>query len=235
MNRFFNQLISIAAIILGSGISQAEEFQSHPSISAAVQTFLLTRPEIQRYNEAGIDVGNIDSRLLLQQCDHPLETSLAPGARFIGKTTVGVRCDSPKPWALYVPATINAYELVFQTRRPIPRNHILTADDLSAVKTDLSKLNRGYYTQQKDLLGMQTRNSLSQSQILNPGLVKAPHLVKRGEQVALVAGGTRFAIRMQGQALADGAEGDQVRVKNLSSNRIVEGTVTGQGTVTVLN
>lgn len=235
MNIPYAKLILLAACAFGCSISLAEAFQSHQSITDSVQQYLLSQPDIQHYTDANVDVGSIDSRLQLQLCDQALETSLARGARFIGKTTVGVRCASPKPWALYVPANITVFEWVYQTSHPLPRDHILTADDLSAVKTDLGKLNRGYYTSLKEVLGKQTRRNLAQSQILNPDTIRPPHLVKRGEQVALVAAGTQFAIRMQGQALADGAEGDQVRVKNLSSNRIVEGTVTGQGTVRVLN
>ena len=228
-------LILLALCTLGSRTSLAEAFQSHPSITDSVQQYLLSQPDIQRYSEASIDVGNIDSRLQLQQCDHALDISLAPGARYIGKTTAGVRCSTPQAWALYVPANIIVYEQVYQTSRPLARDHILTAEDITAVKTDLGKLNRGYYTNPQEVLGKQTRHPLQQSQILNPGQIKSPHLVKRGEQVALVVAGSQFAIRMQGQALADGAEGEQVRVKNLSSNRIVEGTVTRQGTVRVMN
>lgn len=237
MKKTFALLTLIAVHVLGAGVSQAEDnFQSHQSIQDTVQQFLLAHPEVQRYNETSIELSHIDSRLQLQQCDQPLEAYLAPGSRFAGKTTVGVRCPSPsQPWALFVPATVTTFATVYQTVAPLPRDHIIVAQDLTAVKTDLGKLNRGYYTNISDLLGKQIRRSLPQAQILNPGLIKTPHWVKRGEQVALVAGNPQFSIRMQGQALGDGAAGDQVRVKNMSSNRIVEGIVTGQGTVTVMN
>ena len=158
-------LILLALCTLGSRTSLADVFQSHSSITDSVQQYLLSQPDIQRYSEARIDVGNIDSRLQLQQCDHALDTSLAPGARYIGKTTVGVRCSTPQAWALYVQANIIVYEQVYQTSRPLARDHILTAEDITAVKTDLGKLNRGYYTNPKEVLGKQTRHPLQQSQI----------------------------------------------------------------------
>lgn len=229
-------LTLLAACTCGSGASQANDgFQSHESILAAAQQYLLSHPEIKRYPETTIEIGHIDSRLQLQQCAQPLDTYLAPGSRFAAKTTVGVRCSAPKPWALYVPATIISYAMVYQTASPLPRDHIITAQDLTAVKTEIGKLNRGYYTDIHDILGKQTRRSLPQAQPVNPGMIKAPLLIKRGEMVALVAQNPRFSIRMQGRALSDGSEGEQIRVKNLSSSRIVEGTVTAQGTVMVLN
>jgi flagellar basal body P-ring formation protein FlgA len=228
-------LTLLAAYTCGSGVSLADDFQSQQSILESAREFLLANPEIKRFSKTTIEMGHIDSRLQLQQCDQPLETYLAPGSRFAGKTTVGVRCASPRPWALYVPATIMTYASVYQTASPLPRDHIINKQDLITAKTELGGLTRGYYTDINDLLGKQTRRSLLQAQTLNPGMIKAPQWVKRGEQVALVAGNPQFSIRMLGQALSDGTEGDQIRVKNLSSNRIVEGTVTGQGTVTVMN
>ncbi|MDQ1363764.1 MAG: flagellar basal body P-ring formation protein FlgA [Pseudomonadota bacterium] len=229
-------LTLIAASVAGTGVSLAEEgFQSPQSIQDAARQFLLANPETRHYSETSIEIGHLDSRLQLQQCDQPLQTSLAPGSRFAGKTTVAVRCASPKPWALYVSANVSTLASVYQTAVPLPRDHIITEQDLTAVKTDLGKLNRGYYSKLDDLLGKQTRRSLPPGQILHPAHIKVPNWVKRGEQVALVAGNPQFSIRTQGEALNDGAVGDQVRVKNLSSNRIVEGTVTAQGTVTVMN
>ena len=40
-----------------------------------------------------IEVGRLDPRLRLAACSHPLDTYFSPGARNIGHTTVGVRCD----------------------------------------------------------------------------------------------------------------------------------------------
>ena len=229
-------LTLITAYAGGSGVSLAAgDFQSHQSILDSAQQFLLGHPDIKRYPETTIEMGHIDSRMQLSPCDQPLETYLAPGGRLAGKTTVGVRCSTPKPWALYVPATVMTYATVYQTAQPLPRDHIIETQDLIAVKTELSGLNRGYYTNIQDLVGKQTRRSLPQSQTLNPGHVKPPLWVKRGETVALVASNPKFSIRMHGQALSDGAKGEQIRVKNLSSSRIVEGIVTAQGTVTVMN
>jgi len=57
--------------------------------------------------------------------------------------------------------------------------------------------------------------------------------VKRGEPVALVAGGGGFEVRMAGRALADAGTGEVVRVENLSSRRILSGVVAAPGEVRV--
>lgn len=229
------RLTLLAALLTGAVNSQAAApAQSTQSILDFVRQFLLSNPDLQRRPEVMVQPGHLDSRLQLSQCSQALEATLAPGAQLIGKTTVGVSCAAPTPWTLYVTAQVSVYDMVYQTARPLPRDHIITESDLLAVKLDLGSLNRGYYLNKQDLIGKQTRRPLAQNQILNPGAIKAPRLIKRGEQVALLANSAGFSIRMAGQALSDGHEGEQIRVKNLSSNRIVEGVVTAQGVVTVM-
>jgi flagella basal body P-ring formation protein FlgA len=218
-------------------ISQAgtEERQNHAAILQAARLFLENHQDIQQYPDRDIQLGYLDPRLSLAACEQPLETYLAPGARTIGKTTVGVRCHAPKAWALYVPATVNLYRQVFETSANLPKGHIIREDDIAPVKQNLSKLNRGYFTDKQQLVGKQTRRRLYQGRIITPSQVKAPLLVKRGEQVELIARSDSFAVRMSGKAMMDGARGERIRVKNLSSRRIIEGTVTQAGQVTVMN
>jgi flagella basal body P-ring formation protein FlgA len=58
-------------------------------------------------------------------------------------------------------------------------------------------------------------------------------LVKRGSQVILRAGAGMFEVNVVGKALSDAAEGERVRVKNVKSQRIVEGYVMADGSVQV--
>jgi flagella basal body P-ring formation protein FlgA len=59
------------------------------------------------------------------------------------------------------------------------------------------------------------------------------NIVKRGESIVLVASAGTMEVRMQGTAMSDASLGDRVRVKNLSSERVVEGVVDGPGVVRV--
>jgi flagella basal body P-ring formation protein FlgA len=63
--------------------------------------------------------------------------------------------------------------------------------------------------------------------------VALPELVVRGQTVTLVAGSPGVEVRMQGKALASGAEGDRLMVSNLRSGRRVEGIVLSDGSVQI--
>ena len=109
----------------------------------------------------------------------------------------------------------------------------MTEDHVRLVERDLASLPRGYFEAAQPVLGQQARRHLAADTVLNPQLIEAPRLVKRGEEVTLVTGSEGFAIRSRGQALTDGSAGEVIRVRSRDSRRIVEGRVLGAGVVKV--
>jgi len=57
--------------------------------------------------------------------------------------------------------------------------------------------------------------------------LKKAKLVRRGEQVVLLAGSQRYFIETTATALEDGYFGDQVKLKNIESNQVVRAIVSG--------
>ena len=55
--------------------------------------------------------------------------------------------------------------------------------------------------------------------------LKPPVIVKRGQQVTLLARTSSYEVRMNGKAMMDGVAGQRIRVRNDRSERIVEGVV----------
>jgi flagella basal body P-ring formation protein FlgA len=82
-------------------------------------------------------------------------------------------------------------------------------------------------------VGLAARRLLVPGRPIMAGDVGAPALVKRNGPVALVYEKGGLTIRAEGRALADGAEGDLIRVMNLASRQTVTGTVTPEGHVDV--
>lgn len=230
-------LVATALLSLGHSVMSLADQQNknHASIISAIQTFVKQQSAINQFDKYTIQVGRLDSRLRLTPCDQPLETYLAPGAKLSGRTSVGVRCTSPKPWALYVPVTVNIIANVYKVARPMARGHIIREQDIVSAEYNLSHLSYGYFIKKENLLGQQVRRRLKQGQVITPNQVMQPLMIKRGEKVSLISESNSFAIRMNGKAMMNGALGDRIRVKNMSSKRIIEGTVTKNGEVTVYN
>ncbi|MCY1411705.1 flagella basal body P-ring formation protein FlgA [compost metagenome] len=57
--------------------------------------------------------------------------------------------------------------------------------------------------------------------------------MRRGDAVMIRARSSRVNVVMPGEALADGVPGQQIRVRNLQSQRVVKARVVEPGTVEV--
>ncbi|MGS2724150.1 flagellar basal body P-ring formation chaperone FlgA [Porticoccus sp. GXU_MW_L64] len=217
----------------GIQVAQAGDNQSHTSIRAAVKNYLLQQPQIQHFSSVNVATGKLDKRLKLEQCGDSLQIFMPPGGKLIGKSTVGVRCTGPSPWTLYVPVTVMAYAEVATANHPLQRGALLTGDDFTMVEQALHQIPAGYMEHYEELVGKELTRTVSAGKTLTRNMLKSPTLIKRGQQVTLIAQQRNFEVRMNGKALANGAVGDRIRVQNLSSKKIVEGTIDKTGAVVV--
>ena len=191
----------------------AAEFESPQSIRTTVDGFVTQRLQHSKRQDFDVRVDRLDSRLRLARCGSALEPFLPTATRLMGKVTVGVRCPAGKTWTVYVPVQIDVYENVLTAARPLLHGQRITASDV--------------------MVGMVAKRSIPAGKAFSLQLVEAPRLVQRGEDVTLVAETDFLTVRMKGKALADGAKGDVIKVKNSTSNRVVEGIVTRPGVVKV--
>ncbi len=227
----------IVAMCIGDGIV------SHASTTAyAVHDLDEVRKAVSEflYSSNGsvaspdhVEVGVIDSRLRLARCGQPLKLFFSAGGATSGNTTVGVRCLGPSPWLIYVPGRIKVYRTVVITTRAVPRKTVVSKDHIKLEQRDVSNLTAGYLEETDQALGHVTRRPMPIGSVIEPAALEKQRLVRRGERVTILADAGRLTVQMKGKALMDGASGDHVRAKNLSSGRVVEGTVTAAGTIHV--
>lgn len=211
----------------------ASGIQSLDSIREAVRTFLLEEAAEEAQQDLQVTVGQLDPRLRLQACDTPLETFFLRGGRRIGNVTVGVECNGTKPWSLYVQAKVQMMADVVVARRPLPRGSVITLDDVALEKRDLSQLNAGYLTDLERVVGMTLKHAVRAGLALTPTLVDAPVAIRRGQTVTILARQGGLEVRMEGEALADGAVGELIRVRNRSSELAIQAEVIAPGVVQV--
>jgi len=83
------------------------------------------------------------------------------------------------------------------------------------------------------LQGHRLKRSLPAGTALTVDMLVPDVIVRRGQQVTLIAATGPVEIRAQGQALTEGALDDRVRVQNLSSLKVVEGVVESDSVVRV--
>lgn len=211
--------------------AQTAPIQSRDSIreAAADHAAATARERASQGTRVEIEAARLDARLRLARCASALETFDPPGARFGSRVSVGVRC--PDAWSLYVPVNIGAYADVVILERSVARGAPLSAGDVGVANRDVSRLRQGYLSRPEQAIGQLLRRPLTPGHVLHAGLLDQPNLIRRGDRVTIEAGSSGFNIRSEGEALADAAVGERLKVRNLGSRQVIEGVVDERGHV----
>lgn len=210
----------------------AEPVQRLETIAQAVELFLHGETTSQS-GEVVIEVGRIDSRLRLGACGQLPEVFWPDGtARRLGNVTVGVRCETPA-WSMFVRARVEVQEEVLLSSRALMRGAPIGLTDVERVKQDITRLTAGYFTDPVEIEGSVLTRPIRAGTVLTPSLLKAASVVERGQRVSILADTGHLQVRMEGEALSDGALGEVIRVRNLSSRQEIEAEVIGPGLVQV--
>lgn len=211
----------------------ADAIQSHGSIQKSAEQFIAEKVLSSHGRAPVARAGSLDSRLRLKECDEPLQAFQPAGGRSLGNTTVGVRCPGTQPWTLYVPVKVSIHDTIVVAVRPLSKGAIVQNQDVELLEKDLSVLRSGYYKDLSQVIGKQVIRTISMGTAITMPMVKPQLQIKRGQQISLVAESNGLKVRMTGEALTDGASGERIQVRNLSTRKVVEGIVHSATTVQI--
>lgn len=211
---------------------QAEPLQPLPGIEQAAYEHALNDAQAS-YSQPQVVVEPLDKRLRLNQCEQPLHTFSNSSANNVGNRTIGVKCQHPSEWTVYVPVRVKVMKQVVVAARPLAANRNLTRQDVRLQAMDIADLRQGYISSPQKVVGQQLKYPLAVGRVVPGRSLKLEKIVRRGERIVLVAAAGAMEVRMNGTALDDASIGDRVKVKNSSSERVVEGIVEGPGIVKV--
>lgn len=205
--------------------------QSHQTILMAIRGFI--ESNFRHPEEAHeVAIAPLDTRLRLAQCSQPIEVFYPAAQREAGHVSVGVRCQGSQPWSIYHKANIRIFKDVTVLNRAVRQGTILMPSDIGIVRKDLTQV-RGAYLNPEQVINKPVKKSLPAGTILNADHLTTPKVIKRGQKVLIRAQSAYFDVSMSGFALTDGELGQRIKVRNEGSKRIVEGTVTAEGVVSI--
>ncbi|POF56931.1 flagella basal body P-ring formation protein FlgA, partial [Vibrio vulnificus] len=108
--------------------------------------------------------------------------------------------------------------------RSLSRGEIISFSDVSTNLIELQRFRKEGYSDINQVVGAKVKRVLRPGDVVERGDIC---VVCRNEKVVIKATKDGMTITTQGTSLQDGATGEQVRVKNDKSQRIIEGIVTG--------
>ncbi len=227
--------VSAATGVLAIAVAcpaQADARQSLASIRMQAEAFVMQQDYRSPYPPK-VELSRLDSRLRLKACPVELDVGFAHPGRDRGNTVLRVRCPATPAWKLHLPARIAVFDDVAVAARPLVKGQLIDVAAVVMQKTDVSRLNHGYFAKLEELRDFEARRNLPRGTVLTPKALMPRRLVRAGQTVTLVLEVGGLEVRSSGKALHAASHGQVVRVRNSQSQKIVEGVVAGDGVVRV--
>ena len=147
--------------------------------------------------------------------------------------TLAAPADGAPRRMISVAGSVDPMALVPVPLRRIAQGEVVGPSDLDWQRVRIDRVPRGAVMAEEAVLGMAARRALMPGTLIREQDVEPPVLVQRRSTVMVVLDTGDMTLTMQGRALDAGALGEQVRVENLQSKRVIEGVVDGPGKVRV--
>ena len=202
----------------------------HAALLKVVENHVLGQLQNQG-GQVSVSAGPLDPRMRLPACTS-YQAFTPSGARLLGNTSIGLRCNAPGRWNIFVPVRISIMSTYVATAAPLVTGQVLQAADLTLLSGDLGSLPAGIITDPTLAVGKTVRFSLSAGQPLRQDQLTAPLVIQQGQSVKLVFHGPGFTATNEGKALNNGSEGQIIQVRT-QSGLIVSGMAQANGTVRV--
>jgi flagellar basal body P-ring formation protein FlgA len=180
-----------------------------------------------------VTAAKLDSRLRVEACEQPLQTFEQSATTLGERVTVGVRCEAANTWTLYVPVAVEVEIPVLVLRRALARRARVAIMDVEPQTRRMPGSAATFLQDASSLQGHRLKRSLPAGTALTVDMLVPDVLVRRGQQVTLIAATGPVEIRAQGHALTEGGVDDRIRVQNMSSLKVVEGVVESDSVVRV--
>lgn len=226
-------LLSVIAGILPDNLLQADDTaETQETLNQAIRDHLTPLLSSLNASQTRLDIGLIDPRLRLRKCSTPLQLEQLGNKGLSGKVNIRIRCQS-ESWGIFIPVDIQVYGPVVVSRVTLPRGSIIRQEVLALREMETSALNYSYFQSIEQVAGTEATKAIQANGVIFSNMVQAADAVRKGDDVIISARTGNLNVRIKGQALQDGAIGEQIQVRNSQSKRIIKAIITGPGSVLV--
>ncbi len=218
--------LSVEAEGLDAGvIAQVQQMAQSAAASAAQGSAKAMRVDVQ--------VGKLAPQLKLAAC-RQVQPYLPQGLQMWGRTRIGLKCvDGLAKWNVSVPVLVKVYGRALVAQGPLVSGTVLAQDNLAAAEIDIAAEPGAVFTDAADLVGRTLDRSVEAGQAIRTLSLSKRKWFAAGDTVQVKVSGDGFAIASEGQAMAAGLEGQDVKIR-MENGRMVTGRAVGERRVEVL-
>ena len=130
-------------------------------------------------------------------------------------------------------AVADEWRLMPVASRPLVKGATVTANDVQLAKVNGTSAGKDLIENLGDIVGRNLTKDIGQGEMFKASAVVVPAVVTAGSRVTVVFRQSRLEVTASGIALENGGMGQDIRVRNESSKKVIVGKVSDPGLVTV--
>jgi flagella basal body P-ring formation protein FlgA len=219
-----NPIVQVFRCLLLMGILNANTSTASPmenllgKVQEAAKNQLQNHAQSQRWLEPEFDVEVVRNNRVVPPC--PSETRVeSMDPRGIARMRFVVVCPSLQGWRYEYLVRGKVSAKVAVAANDLMPGKILSPIDLLHQRHDITLI-PDTFSDFSELEGMAARRTIRAGEVIRSNMLTAPQLVKRGDQVRIVARREQIEVSMSGEALDNGVRGAIIRVRNSSGTQI---------------
>ncbi|MGG2398544.1 flagellar basal body P-ring formation chaperone FlgA [Pseudomonas sp. SH1-B] len=209
--------------------------QIDQAIAAHMQQRLAEEAQRQAWHgqRHSLDITLLGNSEQLAACTRDLQLSVvSDDPSPLSRQRLQLSCADTPDWTVTALVQASVFLPVVHAARVIERGQTISDEHLQLQEVNIGKASRGFYSDFAEVVGQGAKRRIRAGQLIAPNLLSAPLLVRRGQQVIIVASQDGISASATGEALANGREGEVIRVRNLGSQKVIEAQVLEEGVVT---
>lgn len=227
----FGRFISVFMAFTAASVNVQAATENISQLRQTVAEFLTNEYRESGADKTDIKVATLDSRLRLTQCDQPIDLASQDSTGNGGNISIQVACRGSSRWTILVPAQAIVFRPMAVASRNLQRGEVISETDVTVESMDVSQYRQGFATSIEDIVGKEMRYPVTKGDAFRTSSLNAPLAIKRGDDVTVEAFAGSIRVVTNATAISDGRLGQQIRVKNTQSERIVNAKVIGPGKV----
>ena len=213
--RTFLYVVGLLAALLPGADTHAQ------GIDAKSIQLYLEKESIGVNGRVEVTMGEIDPRLHLAPCAR-IEPFVPRGSRLWGRSNIGVRCVEGASWSTFIPVNIRVYAPAVIAARPLKAGQEVALEDLRLEEVELTREPPGVFTDPNQLIDRILLRTVNVGQVLRADQTRARPVLNAGDQVKVSYRGPGFAVSVEGRALSQAVDGQNVRVQT-DAGKILNG------------
>jgi len=135
----------------------------------------------------------------------------------------------------YVPVRLRWWSDAVVAKTDLPARTMLTNTMLAQKRVNIANHTGTWWKDTNELVGTVLTRPLRAGQVIHAPYIKRPRLLKRGDQVAIIAYHGGLKVKASGKIMRSAGLGERIQVQNISSKKVLQAIVLDADTVRVVS